>query len=445
MWGKYNRVLMSGTDGSFVTVLLTGDALVTRPLNLDPNGDLADLSTLCDVADICFTNLEAPLNGYVGTPVPGESIHLSTRPEIGQNLIHLGFNLFATANNHALDYGVEGLRQQLAAMDALGMVHAGIGETLADASRPTYLHTPKGRVALVACTASLGGGWIAADPGHGVAGRPGVNALRFGTTYRLDRERFEQLRAVAEALGLDRLEAWHAAMGHSSPLERPEQQMRFTGGLFERAASPGVTSAPHPEDLERNLTSVREARTQADLVVVSVHAHEFDTALDAPPDFLKVFARACIDAGADIVTGSGPHLLRGIELYQGKPIFYSLGNTWFEYETLERLPNDAYLSNNLDPFMSKPSDHADKALVGLREDARYWESVVPFCTFEGGALTEVTLYPIALGRDAPRPRRGQPSRAYGDAAEQVLRRLAELSEPFETEIELAATTGRIKI
>jgi poly-gamma-glutamate capsule biosynthesis protein CapA/YwtB (metallophosphatase superfamily) len=43
-----------------------------------------------------------------------------------------------------------------------------------------------------------------------------------------------------------------------------------------------------------------------------------------------------IDAGAAVVTASGPHVLRGIEIYNGKPILYGLGNFIFENETLLR-------------------------------------------------------------------------------------------------------------
>ena len=49
-------------------------------------------------------------------------------------------------------------------------------------------------------------------------------------------------------------------------------------------------------------------------------------AKEVPAEFIGAFARAMIDAGADLVVGHGPHLLRGLELYKGKPIFYSLGN-----------------------------------------------------------------------------------------------------------------------
>jgi hypothetical protein len=41
---------------------------------------------------------------------------------------------------------------------------------------------------------------------------------------------------------------------------------------------------------------------------------------------LRVFTHAVIDAGADLVIGHGPHVLRGLELYQGRLIAYSLGN-----------------------------------------------------------------------------------------------------------------------
>src|SRR3546814_15430533 len=45
----------------------------------------------------------------------------------------------------------------------------------------------------------------------------------------------------------------------------------------------------------------------------------------APPNFLKTLFHDVVDAGADVVVGGGPHSLRGIEIYQGKPIFYGIG------------------------------------------------------------------------------------------------------------------------
>ena len=53
---------------------------------------------------------------------------------------------------------------------------------------------------------------------------------------------------------------------------------------------------------------------------------------DRPPDFLIELAHKSIDSGADAFVGHGPHLLRGIEIYKGKPIFYDLGEFFREWD-----------------------------------------------------------------------------------------------------------------
>ena len=80
----------------------------------------------------------------------------------------------------------------------------------------------------------------------------------------------------------------------------------------------------------------RRGSARADVTVVSVHSHERGrTPLD-PAEFLIDFAHAVIDAGADVVAGNGPHCRRGIEMYHGRPIFFSLGNfvAQFELQTI---------------------------------------------------------------------------------------------------------------
>src|SRR5439155_5017263 len=141
--------------------------------------------------------------------------------------------------------------------------------------------------------------------------------------------------------------------------------------------------------------SIKHARRQADLVIVSIHAHEQDIDIDKPATFLTDWAHACIDAGADIVTGSGPHLLRGIELYQGKPIFYSLGNLWFQFETVNVLPADSYEMHKLDSLKLSPADVYDQSgLAAFHNDVRYWECVLPVCTFANGELVDIKLHPV---------------------------------------------------
>jgi hypothetical protein len=90
-------------------------------------------------------------------------------------------------------------------------------------------------------------------------------------------------------------------------------------------------------DLDQSLQTIRDARAEADIVIVSFHggaegathqhvAEGDETFLGEDRGDLRKFAHAAIDAGAQVVVGSGPHVVRGMEVYQGKLIAYSLGN-----------------------------------------------------------------------------------------------------------------------
>ena len=92
---------------------------------------------------------------------------------------------------------------------------------------------------------------------------------------------------------------------------------------------------------------VRSAAGLADYTIVTIHAHEGGRDRLLPADFLVTFARAMVDAGADMFVGHGPHVLRGIEIYKGKPILYSLGDFIFQNETLMRLPSENYETYDL--------------------------------------------------------------------------------------------------
>ncbi|HEY8474289.1 MAG TPA: CapA family protein [Natronosporangium sp.] len=90
-------------------------------------------------------------------------------------------------------------------------------------------------------------------------------------------------------------------------------------------------------DHDQAASVVSRATEQADLVVVQVHmgaeGADATRVRPGPEDFFgenrgdpMAFARVVIDAGADLVIGHGPHVLRGLEFYQGRLIAYSLGN-----------------------------------------------------------------------------------------------------------------------
>jgi hypothetical protein len=149
-----------------------------------------------------------------------------------------------------------------------------------------------------------------------------------------------------------------------------------------------------------------------------------------PNDWLKRWTHAEVDAGADIVVMHGAPLLHGIEIYRGKPIFYDLGN--FIYN----MPPTLF-------YISEPMN---------------WESVVAYLEFRGKSLGSISLRPIVMnyvGEGQPDIHdsyaancflltRGLPSPAAGARAGYILERLAELSKPFGTKLQITGDTAIVR-
>jgi poly-gamma-glutamate synthesis protein (capsule biosynthesis protein) len=371
----------------------------------------------------------------------------------------MGFDLFSVANNHAADYGVAGVQAALAHLRAADLGFAGLGGNLAEARAPAYADTAAGRVALVAATSFLRPGDQAADQRSDSLGRPGVNPLRYATTYTVDDAALAALRDIGAKLGFAQERARHRQQFYA-PSEAPEDSadaVAFLTGRFRRGAAFGISTRVNARDAEENLRWIREARRQADWVVFSFHNHEFGPAgrltaakeaeLEEPAGFMVDFAHAAIDAGADVVAGHGPHLTLGIEIYNGKPIFYSLGNFIFQNDTIRTVPAEAYARFDLGPEAT-PADFLDartgNGSRGFPATPEFWQSFVGECAFEAGRLAAVRLHPIDLGHGRSRAARGRPMLARGAVAKAVLDRLERLSARFGTVIERAADgTGRI--
>jgi len=102
---------------------------------------------------------------------------------------------------------------------------------------------------------------------------------------------------------------------------------------WARAKKPGVFYS----DFNRIKAVVAKAKKACDVLVVSFHGGT-ELAED-PNDIQKSVAHAAVDAGADLFLGHHPHVLQGVELYKGKPIFYSLGNFLFVSPTPSTSPS----------------------------------------------------------------------------------------------------------
>ena len=409
------------------SISAAGDALITQRIASREPGFLR-LGEVIRAADARFVNLEGTLHGFEGHPqATSGGTYVCGSPLIIDDLKAAGFNLYSVANNHMTDWGEGGIAGTLRTLDRAGVVYAGLGRHLAEARTPRYLETPAGRVALLALTSTFPAGAYAGEQRPDCQGRPGINPLRFETTIAVDRATLDTLAGIDTRLHFSAPRQHSMQLGFLRP--DPEGITNLFGQRFTVGDPPGIRTEPHAADLAGNLAWIRDARRQAEWVVMSVHAHEQrDGDHEQPAQFIPAFCRAAIEAGADVVVGHGPHILRGMEIYRGKPIFYSLGNFVFQNETLWRQPQDFYERLGLPPTAT-PADLFDArgARGGFAADAAYWESVVPVVRFDGERLTEIRLHPVTLGHGRPRWQRGNPVLAAAEPGRAIIERVARLS------------------
>ncbi len=378
-------------NSNTITITLAGQSMIRSDVRETAPAAVPVIQALLK-GDVVFTNFEAAVAEKGQTIQEGRGF--LTPPEALDALKTLGFNLLAFSGNHAFDLKAMGIQNTIREADRRKIVHAGTGNTLMEATAPGYLQTPKGKVALIASASGL-----IAPGASATADRPGVNELR---------------------------------------VKAGDKENEATTDL------PGApANTPNTEDAQRILQSIREARKQADLVIVYQHNHvfgnhSFSTIFTegmqerlAPNEWLQKWTHAEVDAGADIVVMHGAPLLHGVEIYHGKPIFYDLGN--FIY--------------NVPPTLS----YIDEPMS--------WESAVAYVQFQGKNLGSVSFRPIVMNYvgegqpDIHNPytsnqflhTRGLPAPATGARAGYILARLAELSKAFGSQLQINGETAEIRL
>ena len=352
------------TDRGDLRVLLVGQALVKKDLRVIVPASVTQAQGYLAGADVVFTNLEtaiAPV-GFVGKPRSETAVYGS--PDVLDCLKTMGFNLLSLANNHAFDLLESGLLATRSEVGRIGFAHAGTGANADQAAGAALLDTRGGKVALVA----MASGGIQLTP-----------------------------------------EAW-AGPGKA-------------GVNFLEVKPDGSLNAEHRD---RILHAVREAAAKARTVIVYQHNHYWGEArgLDGPPGrerridrfatpaWMEKWARQLVDAGATLFVAHGNPALHGIEIYQGRPILYGLGNYIFQS------------SGSLDRF-----------------GPLTWQSAVVDVTFTAGRLSAVRLKPLVLAMEGEA--RGAPFVAQGGEAAAILGRIADLSRRYGTELRIADDSAEV--
>jgi len=431
--------LSSSVDDGF-TIAVVGDLIIAHSLeHMMSNPRFAEVVGILQSADIATGNLETQIidgRTFVGTR--GGSTH-GAEPESAEWLREMGFDIVARPNNHANDYGFEGLVETSRHLDRAGLQHSGFGDTYWAARAARFFTTPRGRVGMVATSDN-------AQPAAPARGEwPGTGGLSpFGVT--------QYFVVPADSWGaVQRLrDLFPNGTGFYARGANMADRIAAVGQQF-RKAPPGVTEPYYTYDINQRdmrdvLAAVSEGKMRSDFITVALHSHDFrDTRggyrgfgipeaehLDTNPsiaDYLPTIAKAAIDNGADVFQGTGVHVLRGIEIYNDRPIFYGLGE---------------FLRQRDIGGLAGRGDPSRDGCEGCPFPAKY-ESIIAVSEFSGDRLVEVRLYPVELRYDSDRmAHRGIPETAPPEQGRRILERLQELSAPLGTRIIIEQGVGYIR-
>jgi poly-gamma-glutamate synthesis protein (capsule biosynthesis protein) len=365
---------------SSVTVALVGDLMPQRPIvGEDRTPGSVDVFALLEAADLVLANLECPLTAR-GAPAD-KLVAFRSDPSLARELRAAGVDVVTLANNHMLDHGLEGMYDTLEALAGAGVTGVGAGRTLAEALAPAIQSASGMRVAFLGVATTLPVGSAAAPD------RPGIAPIHVTTSYVVDPTSLDETPGIA----------------------------------------PTVETRAWPADVERVADAVADAKRRADICIVGVHwgvpngwVAQFQ---DPIATYQRPLARALVEAGADAVVGHHPHVLHGIELIEGRPVFHSLGN--FLFHTLRV---------GVQPVLRRPDPPYNWR--SLRSPINL-DSAVALVTFTGGRVGRIEIVPILIDGS------GDPGIATGTDAARILGTLSDLSAPLGTQLTIEGGRGYV--
>lgn len=271
-------------------------------------------------ADLALAQLESvftrapPAEGRADAP-------LRSDPRNARALSLLGLTAISICGNHVMSCGAAGLAETRRVLDAQGIRAFGAGDDLAEAGAPLRVAARGRTLAVVAANCILPPG-CAAGPAS-----PGCRPLRVSTRYAMI-----------------------------------EPNQPGTPARIMTEADAG--------DLASLIGQVRSCRDAGERVIAWLH-WGLHLRRETIADYQPVVAHALIDAGAEVVIGTHPHVLKGVEIHRGRAILYSLGNFAFDLDVMaspERRRYDRYLAGLYPEIPDQPP--ADNRLYPFAEESR---------------------------------------------------------------------------
>jgi len=258
-------------NAAALKLMLVGDLILDEP---EPDSFFELARGTLREADLLVGHVEVPhtRRGRENTsdvPAPPSD------PDNLAALKRAGFHVATLAGNHMFDAGPDGIEDTIATLRQSGIAATGAGMNLAEAREPV----------IVACQGLKAGilsyNCVGPKDSWAAEKKAGCAYVQVITHYELD---------------------------HATP-----------GG------PPRIYTFSEPESTDAMRADVENLRPKVDVLVVALHK-----GIGHTPAVLAMYerplAKQAIDAGADIVVGHHAHILRGVEVYKGRPIYHGLGN-----------------------------------------------------------------------------------------------------------------------
>ncbi len=414
------------------TICSVGDSILMEKFPEKYNFDR--IKNVLEKADVRLFNLENVIsnNAIYGSTYCGGT-WLLAKEETLDEVLRFGFNGCSFANNHTMDYSYEGLFDTLSAVNKRNIPICGAGKDLDDASSYKVVQTNNGKCAIISVCSTFNDAARAGNGAEHLKGRPGLNPLRFSIEYRINKEHMQALREISEATYIDGRRN-RSRLGGYTPMP-PAGCFGFGEYTFRECEQEGKLSKVNVNDMQRTENTIKKALEECDNVIVTIHSHEIkhDTD-DEPDDFLIEFSRKCIEAGASAVIGTGTHQLKAVEIYKGKPIFYSLGNFIFQSDKVFCMPDDFREKYKM-PYGLTARELIERRSQlgngGLHADVNNFRSLMPFMTFEDGKLVNLKLYTLRLDMES-----ALPDLADKEETKKIYDYLLERNKQFNTKMQL---------
>jgi poly-gamma-glutamate capsule biosynthesis protein CapA/YwtB (metallophosphatase superfamily) len=335
---------MAKKDENQVMVYAVGDV---GPDRADPGSMFKNVTALFHQADLVFCQLENNLSKRGTGPYAKDVVR---NPETAAALKKAGFKVVSTAGNHCMEAGVDAFYDTIENLKNQDLRVLGVGKDIEEARRPVIVEIKGTRIAF------LGYSSVTSHEHLAGVGKPGCAPLRAWTLY-------EQVE--------------------------PSQ--------------PGTPGQPHtfpyPEDLSAMVEDIKKTRFLADVVIVSMHGGIHITPA-VIADYQKEYAHRAIEAGADLILQHHSHILKGIEVYSGKVIFYGLGNFAIELHFMTKewaeIPRIKDMRRGLNPDWNPP--YPDYPSYPFPPDSR--KTIIVKFVVSGKTLSRVSFIPAYINNNS---------------------------------------------